>query len=300
VVLDFSTGDTNPNSHLSSHEPALESLSITVECTFDNLPNAPRLRRLYLDCIWPSPRVSFLALSGPQLAGLTNLVLYTNQTPRLLRALPAAVLAQLRDLTIVDDLEEQDFIEENAGQLFTFSNLCQLNADDACWLAHIRAPKLVTLVLQRRNLDEVSPHLANFISVTHLQLYGTFSVSIALLLQCLNQITTLSFSCPKALYPVIPKDYSFTYEVFSLVAETKPPLWSRLHTIQFLPFRPDFDHCDESIIDDQDLINFVRTRNSLAAKEPGTVARIERVVASHPGASDWLNEELLRLTQATE
>ena len=277
----------------SAEWPLLESLSLSMDEVSSALPAAPRLRRVWLDCASDSVGEPFSIRGHPNLAMLG---IWGSMST--IRALTQILGNQLIELTIANDVRPKD-----DSNYIVFRMLQHLVIDDNRWLRYLDAPVLKKLSLTSRYIKYMdSQTICRFKHIQELQFCGRkFDADTLAILSSLSGITTLTFRRSQFLVAIFGQTHGF-YQIetgaLRELVNLNRPIWPHLQRLHFASFGVQ-KRSDWSVVDAQDLVNFVSSRNAKTANpSPGlpATARIVEVVVEYPGAPDWLEDTLRVLT----
>jgi len=258
---------------LESPMPNLISLSAVTSVEWNMLPLAPQLEQLYVEWdafsarsevslpSWHYPALSSFAVMGESLA--------------------IAISTQNLDtLTHVSFIHDMHHPPKDPLQ---FPQLLSLVLDDARFLPHIRAPRLLRLGVSGSGHFDSLHNFSGFATVESLALFGYVGDDVAKSLWAMSSVQMLDFHTPVCVQTCFIRDteYAVSASFFcSLNEDPRGLTWPLLRGIRFR--KPNRDGA-ASGCDDYDLLEFVRKRNTKYALAQQT-ARIQEIILDHPDA----------------
>ena len=248
--------------------PNLTSLSAVTSVTWNILPPAPRLEQLYVE--WGELAPGEVPTNLPN----WNYPLLSSFT--VMGELLAIAIYMHNFSTLTHICFNHDMRDPPETPLY-FPQALSLTLDDALFLPHIRAPRLIQLGVRGNSSFNFSQPLSGFETVELLVLYGDVTNDITEALEPLSGIRMLDFHIPNAVWTCLIRDteWSISSTFFSSLNEdTNGPTWPRLERIRL---RLPREGAGETDYDTIDLLNFIQVRNTDLALAQRT-ARIAEII----------------------
>ncbi|KAH7091724.1 hypothetical protein BKA62DRAFT_724250 [Auriculariales sp. MPI-PUGE-AT-0066] len=261
---------------MNGYSPFLHSLSIWFNHDLEAIPQAPRLERAYLE--YDELKIDATALYLPSLTSLA--VFSDDHACRLFNP----TCARLRSLCILE------MLQHIPGAPCTFPCLRSLTLRDASFLHLVHAPKLKTMNLCCKDLDEGhTSALSRFQELEHLGLFGEIWAANTAALSMLSSIRSLSIGAPLIVRWAMNEDSTMIWTgMFAKLAEAVPPVWPTLERICLgnFGFR---GHGTES--QDQ-FLAFIRNRESGVVTVPSSTSPKRVHIEIDPQLSDSLRQRV--------
>jgi len=215
---------------LQGNLPQLVSLSAVTDAEWYSLPSAPRLTRLYQECLGAA-EPGVVSLEGDTFPSLSNLaILSANPYSNITYALCEQNATRLQHLCIMDSC----FKTFDPIHLL---RLLSLEVDDQRWLAYLRAPNLRSLAINGSTRIASSDVLAAFAGIVELTLHSNIDPGLVAHLTCLTAIRVLSFCQTAATRTCYPRHFAYRiprgfFASLNVTGEG-PPVWPSLERVYF-------------------------------------------------------------------